>query len=160
MLAAMSESTRSATDELLRANRDFYRAFATGDFVAMDRVWADHCELSCVHPGWEVLRGRDRVMASWRGILRRPLPVHSRDEVVSLLGEVGVVVCVEVLPQGELAATNLFVMEQGRWRLLHHQAGLIARSLDREDEDLDDPEGEDSDDPDGEPPAGSGRLLN
>jgi ketosteroid isomerase-like protein len=132
----MADPSRPAVDELLRANREFYRAFAAGDFVAMDRVWADHQELLCVHPGWELLRGRERVMASWRGILRRPLPVRAREEVVELLGEVAVVACIEVLPEAELAATNVFVREQGRWRMLHHHAGLIARSL--EQEELDD----------------------
>jgi ketosteroid isomerase-like protein len=131
----MQDPSRPAADEVLRANREFYRAFASGDFVAMDRVWADHRELLCVHPGWELLRGRERVMASWRGILRRPLPVRARDEVVELSGEVAVVACVEVLPEAELAATNVFVLEQGRWRMLHHHAGLIARSLEPDDPD-------------------------
>ena len=132
----MNEASRTMVDELLRANRDFYRAFASGDFVAMDRVWSDHRELLCVHPGWDLLRGRDRVMASWRGILRRPMPVRSRDEIVELHGEVAVIACIEVLPEAELAATNVFVREEGRWRLMHHHAGLIARSLEGdEDED-------------------------
>ena len=149
----MDESTRPAAEDLLlRANRDFYRAFASADYVAMDRLWSEHAESTCVHPGWEALRGRDRVMASWRGILRRPLPVRSRDEVATVLGDVGVIVCVEVLPEGELVATNVFVLEQGRWRMLHHQAGLIARSRERNEEDSsDDDESEES---------GSGRLLN
>lgn len=125
----------ASREELLRANREFYRAFAAGDFVAMDRVWADHQELLCVHPGWELLRGRERVMASWRGILRRPLSVRARNEVVELLGEVAVIACIEVLPEAELAATNVFVREQGRWRMLHHHAGLIARSLEQGDPD-------------------------
>ncbi|PRQ06023.1 SnoaL-like domain protein [Enhygromyxa salina] len=144
--ARMSDSPRSALDELTRANREFYRAFAAGDIVGMDRLWADHQEVLCTHPGWTLLRGRERVMASWRGILRRPTPVRFRDEVVELLGEVGVVVCVEVLPEAELAATNVFVLEQGRWRMLHHQAGLIARHVEPED---DEPEDVDQ-----------GRLLN
>jgi hypothetical protein len=131
----MQEPTRPPMDEVLRANREFYRAFASGDFVAMDRVWADHRELLCVHPGWDVLRGRERVMASWLGILRRPLPVRARDEVVELMGEVAVVTCIEVLPEAELAATNVFVIEQGRWRMLHHHAGLIARSLEQDESD-------------------------
>lgn len=149
MLRRMGDSSRPAAEELLRANRDFYRAFASGDYVAMDRLWSEHSESTCVHPGWEALRGRDRVMASWRGILRRPLPVRSRDEVATVLGEVGVIVCVEVLPEGELVATNVFVVEQGRWRMLHHQAGLIARSLERDDEPEDETE-----------ESGGGRLLN
>ncbi|WP_106394915.1 nuclear transport factor 2 family protein [Enhygromyxa salina] len=152
----MSEATRLAVDELLRANREFYRAFASGDFVAMDRVWSDHLEILCMHPGWELLRGRDRVMASWRGILRRPTPVRFRDQVVELLGEVAVVACVEVLPEAELAATNVFVREEGRWRMLHHQAGLIARSI--ADQDEDDEDDEDDDIRGGG--SGGGRMLN
>ena len=144
----MNDMHRPALDELMRANREFYRAFAAGDIVGMDRLWADHQEVLCVHPGWTLLRGRDRVMASWRGILKRPTPVRFRDEVFELLGEVGVVACVEVLPEANLAATNVFVREQGRWRMLHHQAGLIARSREREDED------EPEDDPN------QGRMLN
>ena len=118
----------------------------------MDRLWTELPNVMCLHPGWEVLRGRERVMASWNSILRRPLPVKVRDEVVEVFGEVGVVVCVEVLREVELAATNLFVLEQGRWRLAHHQAGLIARG-ERDDEDDDD---EDDDDDEGKP----GPLLN
>jgi hypothetical protein len=57
-----------------------------------------------------------------------------------------VILCVEVLPEGELAATNVFVLEQGRWRMLHHHAGLIARSLEDEpDDEGDDDEGDDKD---------------
>jgi hypothetical protein len=154
MLRLMDESTRPAAEEqLLRANRDFYRAFASADYVAMDRLWSEHAGSTCVHPGWEALRGRDRVMASWRGILRRPLPVRSRDEVATVLGEVGVIVCIEVLPEGELVATNVFVLEQGRWRMLHHQAGLVARSRERNED-------EDSSDEDESEESGSGRLLN
>ena len=133
----MTETLRTPEDELLRANRDFYRAFAAGDFVAMDRVWAEHLPLLCTHPGQTLLRGRDRVMASWRGILRRPANVRCRDANVALLGEVAVVTCVEQFASVELAATNVFVLEQGRWRMLHHQAGLIAHR-DDDDDDLDD----------------------
>jgi hypothetical protein len=153
MLRWMDEVTRPATEDLLRANRDFYRAFASADYVAMDRLWSEHAESTCVHPGWEALRGRERVMASWRGILRRPLPVRSRDEVATVLGDVGVIVCVEVLPEGELVATNVFVLEQGRWRMLHHQAGLIARRERDRDEEEEEPDEESED-------SGSGRLLN
>ncbi|NVB41351.1 nuclear transport factor 2 family protein [Pseudenhygromyxa sp. WMMC2535] len=138
----MSDSLRLGINELLRANREFYRAFAAGDFVAMDRIWADHAASLCIHPGWALLRGRDRVMASWRDILRRPPQVRARDEVAELLGEVGVVICTELLPGVELVATNVFVREEGRWRLLHHQAGMVAQDDDDvlEDEERDEHE--------------------
>lgn len=126
--ARMSAASHSPEDELLRVNGEFYRAFAAGDFVAMDGLWAEQAAVLCIHPGWAKLHGRDEVMASWRSILRRPMAIGARDEVAVCLGEVGVVVCVEVLADGELAATNVFVREAGGWRLMHHQAGPMARS--------------------------------
>ena len=33
------------------------------------------------------------------------------------------VICTEHLPDGDLVATNVFALEHGRWRLVHHQAG-------------------------------------
>jgi hypothetical protein len=155
----MGETIRTPADELLRANREFYRAFGSGDFVAMDRMWSEQAAVTCIHPGWDTLRGRERVMASWRGILRRTIPVSARDEIATVVGEVGVIVCVEVLPEGELAATNVFALEQGRWRMLHHHAGLIARSLDRDPDDDDDDPDDGEDDP-GAEPGGGERLLN
>ncbi len=35
------------------------------------------------------------------------------------------VTCEEELDAGSLAATNMFVKEQGEWRLVHHQASPI-----------------------------------
>ena len=49
-------------DEVLAANAAFYAAFANSDVKAMDSVWARRAPVACVHPGWEALVGRDRVM--------------------------------------------------------------------------------------------------
>jgi hypothetical protein len=135
--------------ELLAANERFYDAFARGDFVAMDALWSDRDTIACVHPGWSLLRGRDRVLASWRGILRSRNPVQVRDVVVELCGDVGLILCTEVLPEADLVASNLFVREGGRWRMLHHHAGLVARRS-REDasEGSEDADDEDDDDDD------------
>ena len=46
-------------------------------------------------------------------------------------GDVAIVVCEEELRDGSLAATNLFVREEGNWRMMHHQASpIIARYAD------------------------------
>ena len=133
------------TDEkaALAANASFYDAFARGDFVEMDRVWADLPAVLCVHPGWGLLAGRDEVMASWRAILRRPPLVEARDPIVELREGMAVVVCTEVLQEVELVATTLFVRDQGRWRMLHHHSGLVARKA----SDLDDDDDDDDDEP-------------
>jgi hypothetical protein len=45
------------------------------------------------------------------------------------------VVCEEELDGGTLIASNLFVREDGSWRLVHHQAGqLVARQPQRRSE--------------------------
>jgi hypothetical protein len=32
-----------------------------------------------------------------------------------------------------LAATNVFVLEDGQWRMVHHHAGPLARTITRQD---------------------------
>jgi ketosteroid isomerase-like protein len=115
-------------DEVLAANTAFYRAFAARDVDAMDALWARHAPVACVHPGWHALSGRDAVMASWRGILRGPgaPDIACGDTSIHVFGESAFVVCAERLPDGELVATNVFVREEGAWRLVHHHAGPIA----------------------------------
>jgi ketosteroid isomerase-like protein len=120
--------------EVLEANEAFYRAFAGHDFDAMASLWAERHPVACAHPGWDLLDGREEVLRSWRGILGSP----SAPEVACLLaqahvlGEVAFVTCHELLPGGRLAATNLFAREDGRWRLVHHQASPIAPGQERE----------------------------
>jgi ketosteroid isomerase-like protein len=125
--AAMTES-----DAVLASNLEFYRAFTTHDLAAMERVWATKATILCTHPGWLPLAGRDAVMESWRQILGSPEApsVMCHDDVAYLYGTMAVVVCEEELSGGNLTATNLFIKEDGRWRLVHHQASpILAREL-------------------------------
>ena len=119
--------TQTEADALLAANLEFYRAFTTHDLPAMERVWAAETPVLCLHPGWELLRGRAAVLESWRQILSNPEAPHVmvHDDQAFLFGEVGIVTCEEQLDNGSLAATNMFVKEQGEWRLVHHQASPI-----------------------------------
>ena len=116
------------SDAVLAANREFYRAFATRDLAAMEAIWARRAPVACVHPGWPVLADRDAVMQSWRGILANPdAPrIACRGEQVLHYGETALVVCEEALSGGTLVASNLFVREDGAWRIAHHQAGQLA----------------------------------
>jgi ketosteroid isomerase-like protein len=115
-------------DEVLAANAAFYAAFAASDAEAMDAVWARRAPVACVHPGWEALLGRDSVMESWRRILRGgSSPITCTGAVAHLLGEAAFVTCLERLPGGALVATNCFVREDGRFRMVHHHAGPTAR---------------------------------
>ncbi|HTZ80242.1 MAG TPA: nuclear transport factor 2 family protein [Stellaceae bacterium] len=114
-------------DALLSANLEFYRAFTSRDVAAMERIWAAETPVLCMHPGWTLLRGRDAVLESWQQILGNPEAPHvsCHEDQAFLFGEVGIVTCEEELDGGWLAATNMFVKEQGSWRLVHHQASPI-----------------------------------
>jgi ketosteroid isomerase-like protein len=123
----MSESEK---DAVLAANLAFYQAFTSHDVAAMEAIWARHAPVACTHPGWVALQGRGVVMESWRSILQNPEAPHvmCHDDTVFFHGDVALVLCEEELAQGHLSATNVFVKEDGQWRLVHHQASpLFAR---------------------------------
>jgi hypothetical protein len=75
------------------------------------------------------LTDRQTIMSSWANILGNPgAPrVACYDERVLLFGDTALVLCEEELDGGTLAASNLFVREDGVWRLAHHHAGQIVR---------------------------------
>ena len=118
----------SPAEDVLVANEAFYRAFNQKDPAAMDAIWARSVEVGCIHPGWNVLRGRDPVMESWRGILSNPVQpkIVTGGATVTVLGDVAIVLCRELVAGSPLAATNVFVLEEGIWRLVHHQSGPVS----------------------------------
>jgi ketosteroid isomerase-like protein len=114
---------------ILAANAAFYAAFSTGNIAALARLWADDDAISCIHPGWPVIIGRDAVIGSWGDILRsvdRP-QITCRDPYAIVTGNGGWVLCVEIIETAALAASNHFRRIDGVWRLVHHQASPIAQ---------------------------------
>lgn len=117
-------------DAVLNANLDFYRAFNERSVKAMEALWSTIAPVLCVHPGWTALAGREPVIQSWRAILANPeaprVMVH--DDRAFLYGDVAIVQCEEELDTGHLVATNMFIRENGDWKMIHHQASpLIVR---------------------------------
>jgi ketosteroid isomerase-like protein len=123
--------------EVLERNRAFYTAFRRRDMATMESIWAQSAKVACIHPGWQAIRGRGEVLASLRAILSQEVVPRIRCEDVSvhLVGDAAFVICEEVLREGRLVATNIFVRENGDWRLLHHQAGPMAPHVEDDDED-------------------------
>ena len=120
--------TLTDQDTVLSANLEFYRAFNDRDVKAMETLWAKNAPVVCVHPGWTSLAGRDQVMQSWRSILANPEAPHvmCHDDRAFLYGDIAIVQCEEELDAGHLAATNMFVRENGAWKMIHHQASQIV----------------------------------
>ena len=110
---------------VLRANGAFYTAFASADSAAMTEVWAHDDGIACIHPGWDVLTGYHDVMESWRTILEGGAAprISCRAARAFLFGDVAFVTCNEMVNGGLLIATNVFVLKDGGWRMVHHHAG-------------------------------------
>jgi ketosteroid isomerase-like protein len=135
LAATAGETAMTDSDAVLAANLEFYQAFTMRDLVAMEALWARQAPVSCIHPGWPPLAGRDAVMESWQGILANPdaPKIACYDERVSLYGETALVLCEEELAGGTLVASNLFVREDGAWKIAHHHAGqLVTRRRPRQ----------------------------
>lgn len=111
--------------EILFANEAFYLAFQTKDMRAMEALWARRQPVACTHPGWPSLSGREQVMQSWAAILANPQTrgIDMRGARAHRCGEAAFVTCYERIGDSLLAATNVFVREDGGWKLVHHQAG-------------------------------------
>jgi ketosteroid isomerase-like protein len=132
----MAESTHSATEAaILDANATFYRAFTDGDYAAMSELWALRAPAVCLHPGARALMGRRQVLDSWRQILGGTSRFELRCDrpVVRCAGDAAIVICYEANGDqpAHLAATNVFVLEDGHWRMVHHHAGPISSPVPR-----------------------------
>jgi hypothetical protein len=109
----------------LFANEAFYAALASGDFTAMDDLWAKSAPVTCIHPGWALLTGRAEVMASWEAILENPDPtvIEPVNAIAVIHDDFAFALCNEILPNASLIATNAFVREDRTWKMVHHQSG-------------------------------------
>ena len=111
------------------ANHAFYEAFAHGDVDAMDEVWARQRSVACIHPGWGAIHGRDQVMRTWHVIMQAgATPISCEEVQVIMLEDSAFVTCVEDVGGNRLVATNIFVLEAGVWKIVHHQAGPFHES--------------------------------
>lgn len=119
----------SDEDAIQAANAAFYRAFNEKDAAAMADAWAGDAPCSCIHPGWNLVTGRDAVVESWNTILANPGQPRIVVGGVTVVrtGETALVICREFVGGTPLIATNAFVREDGAWRIYHHQAGYVAQ---------------------------------
>ncbi len=112
-------------DAVLAVNAEFYTAFAEHDYDAMEETWARQSPVACIHPGWPPITGRDEVLASWRQILGNAgsPSVQCLSPEAFFCGDSIFVICYEQIDDAVLVATNIFVRENGIWKMVHHQAG-------------------------------------
>lgn len=125
MLQSLDHDSAMTMSAVLAANEAFYSAFAAGDSDAMENIWSATADITCIHPGWPAVNGRPAVLDSWRSILSSNAPlIAAADAEVRVIGDMAYVICNEHLEPGTLIATNIFVFEDGAWKMIHHQAGI------------------------------------
>ena len=138
----------SADDEVRSANAAFYAAFEAGDLDAMAEVWERSDRSRVTHPGWPTLAGWPKVAGSWQAIFSSTpfIQFVLTDERVLVVGDVAVVTLDENILQStgaavgggagtdelsgaRVAATNLFVRDGDRWRMIHHHGSPVGSEL-------------------------------
>jgi uncharacterized protein (TIGR02246 family) len=139
----MSSNTDSAIEE---ANTQFYRALESGDLARMEEVWAHEDWVRCVHPGWDLLTGWQRVRESWEMIFDggQKMRASPSDVWVRAVGDLAVVTCTENITvfneasfdSAQATATNLFVHREDRWLMVHHHASPIPTIVPERSSDL------------------------
>ena len=124
------------------ANERLYGAFESADLDAMRNLWVDGplaAMARCVHPGADVIVGRESVLRSWALLMANTeylqFIVTETDTVVE--GDLAVVTCTEnvlsssaadqSLGAGRALTTNGFVRVDGEWRIwLHHASPVLS----------------------------------
>ena len=141
----MSATTVQAIEA---ANAEFYAAFEACDIDRMAALWDDSDDISCVHPGSAVLRGRGEVLRSWSIIMANTsyIQFFLTEVEVSVHGDIAVVTCAEniltgveeedggsqgLAHPGRVIATNVFRHADGRWRMwVHHGSPVFVQEAD------------------------------
>ncbi len=169
MTADASADARRAVEA---ANTAFYTAVETADLDLLGALWVDGPGadgVTCIHPGWPVVRGRDEVLRSFALILANmPYIQFFLTEVdIRVSGNVAVVGCVENtltaledeedpssgFAGGRVVATNVFRHIGGSWRLwVHHASPVLSAEGNEDEEYLDDDDVAMLDFPDDDPP--------
>lgn len=124
-----------ATESVEQANAEFYRALESLDIERMDKVWTHEDRVRCVHPGWDMIYGWQRVRESWVRIFEGGQRMRITPSSVSAYteGDFAWVTCTENVTvfdetsfdTAQAVATNLFVRREGGWLMIHHHASPI-----------------------------------
>lgn len=126
---------------VLAANDKFYSALNSmfsGDFGPMDSIWSHADNITYMGPFGGKLVGWDSVGADFQQVTNMKLGGHIAAEGVSVISgaEMASVACTEVGvnvdPSGKSVevrhrATNIFRLEQGTWKLVHHHTDIAQQ---------------------------------
>jgi ketosteroid isomerase-like protein len=123
--------------EVLAVNEAFYRAFEKKDIEALSAACSQGTGSSCVHPGWNMLRGWKEIRNSWERIFKNTAYIEINTDIITVevRETIAYIVLVENVLQiidgrrieAKSMATNVFEFLGGKWYLVHHHGSPIMR---------------------------------
>jgi ketosteroid isomerase-like protein len=124
-------------ETLMEVNKNYYKAFENFDLDTMSQIWSNTDDVVCIHPGWDILIGWEKVREGWKKIFMEEtlLKFTIRNPNTIILDDIGIVSCVEeifissrdTISQTFIATTNLFkATEQGIKLFYHHSSPILT----------------------------------
>ena len=124
--------------EITKTNAKFYTALNilfTGDSDAILNVWSHSADISYLGPWGERIVGWDSIKAEFIkvGSMKIGGNIESKDLIVGVGTDIAYTVCDEVGENKDSTgqsffvshrATNIFRLEQGEWKLVHHHTDI------------------------------------
>ena len=129
----LNAQQNSDSSKVEAANQSFYKAFASEDIKAMEKVWSHSSYASSIHPiSIDIIVGWEGVEESFVGVFSqyKNITIVPKDSKVHVEGNVAWVMDHEEF-QAQMdgktvnlrsAAINIFVKKSGKWLMIHHQA--------------------------------------
>lgn len=122
-------------EAVVKANREFYRAFESLQIENMEKVWLKDRQIVCIHPGWRKLSGWGPVMQSWERIFEGVFEMSFEigDVDVIMTGDLAVLVVEENLTQRgydgamktQVLTTNVFEKVGNEWFMVMHHGSPV-----------------------------------
>ncbi|MCR4418311.1 MAG: nuclear transport factor 2 family protein [Ignavibacteria bacterium] len=122
-------------DILLEINKNYYKAFENFDLQLMSQIWANTDDVVCIHPGWDILVGWEKVREGWSKIFMDDayLKFTLRNTNTIILNNIGIVSCIEeifvssqdTISQTFVATTNLFKETEDGLKLFYHHSSPV-----------------------------------
>lgn len=122
-------------DALLEINKSYYKAFENFDLETMSQIWSNSDDVVCIHPGWDILVGWEKVEDGWKKIFMEEsvLKFTIRNPHIIILNGLGIVSCIEeifissrdTISQTFIATTNLFKETNNGIKLFYHHSSPV-----------------------------------
>ncbi|MFP4133627.1 MAG: nuclear transport factor 2 family protein [Halothece sp.] len=123
---------------VIAVNNAFYQAFEKKDLALMKQTWWQGEGSICIHPGGNLIRGWEKIRASWEKIFQNTDYLEINTEVVTMEVDYAVayVIVIENVMQvnrgrklkAQSLATNSFRKMAQKWYLIHHHGSPIMNS--------------------------------